>query len=141
MRNFLIGLALLVAGCAGGADGVRQGIANTAVVVAAGYNVLNSYDEVKQSGVISRARLGDVDGARAEIADYLPKRNKALKTLDGATATVESAAAALPLLDGVLTKSKDVNDWIAKLLSAALQVKDALAGAGINLETVIQGAK
>ncbi len=134
MRTILaLCAALLISGCAAGSDGVRQGIANTAVVVAAGYKALDAYDDVKQAGAIARARLGDMDGARAELSAYLPKRATALKTLDSATATVESANAALPLLDKGLAKSADVQDWITKLLTAALEVKDALAGAGVTL--------
>ncbi len=133
----LLGCGWALFGCASGSDGVRQGVANAAVVVAAGYKALNTYDEAKQTAAVARARGGDPEGAYAEIEEYVPKRDKALKALDNATAVVESAAAALPLIDAGVAQSKDVSDWIAKLLAAALQVRDALAGAGITLDLEI----
>ncbi len=122
--------ALLLVGCAPGVDGMRQAVANTAVTVAAGYRTLGTIDEQVQARI--RVQLkSDPKAASIALDEHLARRDIARKALDAGAALVETANAAIPLVERGIAKDKSAGAWIADLVSVGLTVAAALQKMGV----------
>ncbi len=122
--------ALAMVGCAPGADGLKQGIANTSRIVASGYRALGIYDVKRQNEIRINAK-NDAKAAAAQELAYLKQFDAAKQVLDSAADTVDAAVKFETLYEQGLAKSKDASTWIANLAAAAVAVTGALHTMGV----------
>lgn len=127
---FVCWLALALAGCAPGADGMRQAVTNTATVVATGYRTLGQVDAQVQARIRVQAKA-DAKAAQAALDEHLKRYDIAAKALDAASALVETANQSVPLVERGIAKDKDAAAWIADLIAVGLRVTASLNELGV----------
>ncbi len=121
-----------VVGCNATMSVYYGAITSTAVTVTTGYRLLDQKDKEIQSAIVAQAKI-DQSEAVAALNAYLPKYDKAKKALDAASFAVETARNAAPVIETAASKSKDIRDWIAKLIALGANIASALGELGVKL--------
>lgn len=129
----LVVFAMAMAGCAASAlKDVKVAEATTAEAVTGAYQALNAYDQQKLGAISDQARA-DLPGARAALADYVPKRAKAAQALDDAAAILTAADELIQQAEAGSVNPKDLAAWIPRLVAAGIAVATALKALGVKL--------
>lgn len=128
--SFGLATLLFMSACAPGVDGMRQAITNTAVTVAAGYKTLGQVDAQVQTRIRVQAK-GDPRAADAALTEHLKRYDIAAKALDAASAAIQTANEAIPLVERGKAKDKNAAGWIADLIAVGLRVAAALKDLGV----------
>lgn len=124
-------LALALAGCATGSNGVRQGIINAEGTVTMAYKALGQADQVVQMKIRAQAKT-DPSSAALALQAHLERYNAARKAIDAANDAIGIVIKALPAIDKGLAGDKKPADYLADLASVSLAVTKALADLGVT---------
>lgn len=116
--------------------------ATAAVVTSTGYRGLDAMDATKEGQCQAYALVArDAAAARLCTADWRPKYVKARIALDAASATVESAMAAVPVVDLATNKErrKQTTEWTTTLGKLVIDLVKTLGEVGVKVPVLPGG--
>lgn len=120
-----------LAGCAISAQSaVYKASTTTAIVAGECYHAIDRLDDVKQLQARAKASLGDIEGARAAMKEWMPRYDAVYAACKAAQMGAQSAFHAANIMGNRGSFAK----WVAELTGLTAKVIDALASVGIRLE-------
>lgn len=107
-------------------------VGTASVLVATGYRLLDAKDAETQTAIVTQAKTDPI-AAKSALTAYLVKYNLARKSLTAASALVQDANNAAPVIELASNQSTQVLDWVTKLGILAADVVQSLQPLGITI--------
>jgi hypothetical protein len=124
---------LSISGCGGTMSTFYKSVGAASTLVATGYRLLDQQDAQTQTAIVAQAKTDPV-AAQAALTAYLVKYDLARKALTAASATVQDANNAAPVLELATSgQSTSITTWVLKLATLVADVIASLKPLGVNL--------
>lgn len=123
-------LALCLAACAPGYDGVRQSLSNTEKVLSSSAQAFETYDLEHQQAIVKAYQgrgPGGVDMLAQRISQYRAKRQRVLVAFSDARSVLIKANALLPLVETHIKQPSDLKNILLALFSSSDTLRNEIA--------------
>lgn len=122
----------LCGGCASIENTMNKAVSTAAITAKACYEGVDTVNEAKKTVILGQIQAGNIEGAETLRQNWLSIRGAVLVACTAIDGAARGAKAAIPLIVAGRDKA-GAAEWIARLLAAALDVKQALSLIGVNL--------